>query len=214
MLEYVGHKGLTVEGMGTHIWRKHGDGQDWTGNNDGYKNGSRTIWNKGLTKETDERMSKMADTVLESYKCGDRKSITTFKGRTHTQETKDKISKSRIKYLAENPDKVPYLLNHKSKGESYPEKYFREILEKEKVNFIQEKQESVYSLDFVIGTIDLEIDGEQHYVDSRIVESDKRRTIYLENMGYTTIRVRWAEYQKLNRMEREQFIKNLLGRLN
>ena len=29
------------------------------------------------------------------------------------------------KYLMENPDKVPYLLNHSSK-ESYPEKYFTE----------------------------------------------------------------------------------------
>ena len=35
--------------------------------------------------------------------------------RKHTEESKKKISRSRIKYLKENPDKVPYLLNHSSK---------------------------------------------------------------------------------------------------
>ena len=44
--------------------------------------------------------------------------------RIHSNETKEKISISRKKYLSEHPDQVPYLLNHYSKGESYPEKYF------------------------------------------------------------------------------------------
>src|SRR3546814_4629172 len=49
----------------------------------------------------------------------------------------------------------------------------------------------IYSLDFAIipSKIDLEIDGEQHYVDQRIVDSDKRRTEYLESLGWKTIRV-------------------------
>jgi hypothetical protein len=50
-----------------------------------------------------------------------------LKPRTHTDETKKKISEIRIKYLRENPDKVPYKLNHYSKGESYPEQYFSKI---------------------------------------------------------------------------------------
>ena len=40
----------------------------------------------------------------------------------HSEETKKKISEIRKKYLSENPDKVPYKLNHSS-TESYPEKY-------------------------------------------------------------------------------------------
>jgi len=45
------------------------------------------------------------------------------KGKKLSDETKQKISKSRKEYLLNNPDKVPYLLNH-SRNESYPEKYF------------------------------------------------------------------------------------------
>jgi predicted DNA-binding protein YlxM (UPF0122 family) len=41
----------------------------------------------------------------------------------HSEETKQKISESRTRYLRENPDKVPYLINHSSK-KSYPEKLF------------------------------------------------------------------------------------------
>jgi len=45
--------------------------------------------------------------------------------RKHSQETKEKISEIRKAFLKENPDKVPYRLNHSSR-ESYPEKIFRE----------------------------------------------------------------------------------------
>lgn len=62
------------------------------------------------------------------------------KKRTHSEETKNKISIIRKKFLTENPDMIPYKLNHKSKGESYPEKYFREWLEKENISFEQEYQ--------------------------------------------------------------------------
>ena len=51
--------------------------------------------------------------------------------RKHTEETKNKLSEIRKKYLLENPDKVPYLLNHSSK-ESYPEKYFTEVFKNER----------------------------------------------------------------------------------
>jgi len=51
----------------------------------------------------------------------------TWGKKKHSQETKDKISKSRIKYLMEHPDKVPYLLNHSSRM-SYPEKIFKNAL--------------------------------------------------------------------------------------
>lgn len=90
------------------------------------------------------------------------------KKRTHGKETRNKISKSRQKFLIENPDMIPYKLNHKSKGESYPEKYFREWLEKENISFKQEYQFKLYSFDFLINErIDLEIDGDQHILDKK-----------------------------------------------
>lgn len=60
-----------------------------------------------------------------------------------SEETKNKISKSRKKYLIENPDKVPYLLNHSSKGPSYPESYFEKIF-KDKL-----KYEKYYRIGFL-----------------------------------------------------------------
>ncbi len=44
-------------GIGTHAWRKHGAGVGWNENN---KN--KIAWNRGLTKETDDRIKKIANT--------------------------------------------------------------------------------------------------------------------------------------------------------
>ena len=43
----------------------------------------------------------------------------------------------------------------------------------------------------------VEIDGEQHYSEY-MIEHDIERTLYLENLGWKGIRIRWSEYQKLN----------------
>lgn len=89
--------------------------------------------------------------------------------RTLSDETKEKISKSRIKFLKENPDMVPYKLNHYSKGPSYPELYWQGILDSYGIEYTQEYRLSLYSLDFAIldKKIDIEIDGDQHYLDNR-----------------------------------------------
>lgn len=129
-------------------------------------------------------------------------------GRPHSEETKQKISKIRKEYLKNNPDKVPYLLNHSSK-ESYPEKYFSELFEKEKINVTKKHRIGLYELDFCIleKKIDIEIDGSQHYHDKKILESDKRRTAFLEKNGWSVIRINWSKYQKLNNKEKVNFIK-------
>ena len=79
-------------------------------------------------------------------------------GRKHTEETKSKISKSRKEYLIANPDKVPYLVNHYSKGPSYPEKYFSEIFENFKIEIIPEFRIHLYSLDFAIPEKQIDIE--------------------------------------------------------
>jgi len=129
-----------------------------------------------------------------------------------SEETKKKISKSRIKYLKENPDKVPYLLNHYSKGESYPEKYFDKIFYG-KFKYEKFLQCSLYHIDFAITDkkIAIEIDGEQHYLDKKIVESDKRKNIFLKEQGWDLIRIRWNHYQKMNRKEKEKYILELFN---
>lgn len=128
------------------------------------------------------------------------------KGRKHSEQTKQKLSDIRKKYLEKNPDKVPYLLNHTSKI-SYPEQYFLECL-----SDIKDKEFQYhvfrYKLDFanVAEKLYLEIDGEQHYVDKRIVEHDIKRTAKLKELGWEGVRIRWASFQKLTDEEKKEYI--------
>lgn len=136
------------------------------------------------------------------------------KKRIIPDDVRKKISESRKRYLEEHPDQVPYKLNHKSKGESYPEKYFREWLEKENISFEQEYHFGVYSFDFLINNfIDLEIDGSQHYADGRIRKSDEKRDKRAKENGFIVYRINWPKYQQLEDKEKfllelKQFIKN------
>lgn len=134
------------------------------------------------------------------------------KRRSPSLETRAKISRSRIEYLKQNPDKVPYLLNHHSKGESFPESYWRKILADANVRFEQEKQVSIYRLDFAINeTLDLEIDGEQHYLDPRILASNQRRDEELRSLGWKVLRVRWSDFQRMQEADRRAYVDMVLS---
>lgn len=59
--------------------------------------------------------------------------------------------------------------------------------------------------------IDIEIDGDQHYTDKRIIESDKRRNKYLENIGWKIIRIGWSDYKKIiNEEDKKEYIDNII----
>lgn len=144
------------------------------------------------------------------------KIIIKAKNQRHTQETKNKISAARIKYLSENPDKVPYKLNHYSKGSSYPEKYWKRVFDKFKLEYTEQYQIHTYQLDFALveEKIDIEIDGDQHYLDKRITKSDKRRDEYLKNLGWKVIRIRWSEYKKLvDKEDRKKYVNFVINQI-
>lgn len=130
-------------------------------------------------------------------------------GKKLSEETKKKISIARKKFLAENPHMVPYKLNHKHK-ETYPEKYFTECFGN---RFGKEGKVLLYSLDFYDNDLkwDIEIDGEQHYVDPKIVEHDKIRNKKLTDLGWTIIRIRWSYFVKLSHEERKTIIASLMN---
>lgn len=131
-------------------------------------------------------------------------------GKHLSEDTKKKISEARKKYLFENPDKVPFKLYHSSK-ESYPEKYFREWLQKENIFSEREYQVGLYTLDFAWPErkIYLEIDGSQHHLDW-MVKHDEERTKKLSELGWVCIqRIYWPDYQKLNLEERKSFLLKL-----
>lgn len=76
-------------GISTHIWRTHGKGITHN-SNEGYIKGTRKIWNKGLTKETDERVKKYANTIKSKLASGELKN--NFKGKKHTKKSRKLIS--------------------------------------------------------------------------------------------------------------------------
>ena len=110
-------------------------------------------------------------------------------GKKMSDEVKKKISDSRIKYLKENPDKVPYKLNHSSKM-SYPEKIFYNALVSSKLSgWEYNYQNSIYSYDFafVKEKIDIEIDGGTHLTD-KVKQIDKRRDEFSRQQGWNVLR--------------------------
>lgn len=107
----------------------------------------------------------------------------------HSSETKLKISKARIKYLTENPDKVPYLINHSSK-KSYPEQIFENALISANITGWQYAyQNGIYEYDFAWPEqkIDVEIDGATH-LSEKVKKIDERRDQFSKENGWIVLR--------------------------
>ena len=106
-----------------------------------------------------------------------------------SKTTKDKISVSMKKYFDENPGMIPYLVYHSSK-ESYPEKVFREALQRNNiVGWTYNYPILRYALDFAFieEKIDVEIDGSTHN-DPDVSVKDSIRNEKLTQLGWKVIR--------------------------
>lgn len=169
-------------------------------------NKTHNAWNKGLTKE-DPRVAQQAKTLKNKYECGE--IISSWKGKKLPDDVKQKISESMKLYMKNNPDKIPYLLNHSSKM-SYPEQYFMEVFKREKIDLKYHKMVNVYELDFYNEDLKkyVEIDGEQHYLKDSIIR-DKKRNEYLSSLGWRGMRIRWSDYQKKNEIEKKYVIEQI-----
>lgn len=163
-------------------------------------------WNKGLTK-SDPRVAKQSKSLKDKYSKGEL--ISVWKGKKLPDDIKRKISESMKIYLENNPDKIPYLLNHSSKI-SYPEQYFIEVFKNEGIDLKYHKMINRYELDFYNDGLKkyVEIDGEQHYQESSIIR-DKNRSDYLNSLGWTGMRIRWRDYQKKNEKEKKEIIEKI-----
>lgn len=60
----------------------------------GFNEKGRAAWNKGLTKDTDERVRKIGEILHSKYASGEL--VGSFTGRSHTAETKQKLSQIAI----------------------------------------------------------------------------------------------------------------------
>lgn len=176
--------------------------------NPNFNGKNRTPWNKGLTSKTDDRVAKSSIVRKRRYESGELKGA--WSGKKHTEEQKKKISESRKRYLSEHPDKVPYLINHSSKI-SYPEQYFIDLFQKENIDLKYHLQVSKYQLDFYNEDkkLDVEIDGDQHYLDSHIFQSDRERDNFMQNKGWIVYRIRWSAYQKMKFEDKQLIIQKI-----
>lgn len=123
-----------------------------------------------------------------------KKGIKSSTGRKHSEETKKKISAIRTKYLQENPDKVPYRLNHSSK-QSYPELLFEKGLTEIGIKgWCKDFPFGIYEFDFAFPDlkIDIEIDGETHNQEKVKLIDEKRDRISKES-GWIILRFKTKE---------------------
>lgn len=107
-----------------------------------------------------------------------------------SEEHKRNISKARIAYLAEHPDKVPYRLYHSSNYISYPHKRLMKALtDIGIIDWISEYQVYLYSYDIAFPDlkIDVEIDGNTHKSES-VIGIDTRRDEYSKTHGWVVLR--------------------------
>lgn len=125
-----------------------------------------------------------------------------WRGHKTSDETKKKLSEAAIKNLSGTH------CNWLNKRKSYAEEYFETIFTDAESQY----QVGRYTLDFAWtkSKTYIEVDGEQHYTKEGI-EHDKIRTEFLIEKGWRLLkRIRWSEFQKLSKIERENEIYRLL----
>lgn len=173
-------------GLGTHVWKNHGNGITHNPNA-GYMNG-RIAWNKGLTKDTNASVASAAQLMK-----GKSPSI---KGKTHSIESRKKMSESAKIAFAKG---IHATWKTRKKLQSYPEKYTeKKLIESGITSYVKEfpitvrGEKTTYFLDFYFENmcIDLEIDGGTHRF-TEIKEKDKNRDEYLLSIGIQVIRIPW-----------------------
>ena len=109
----------------------------------------------------------------------------------HSDETKEKIRKARLKYMKENPQSTAW----RKQSMSYPEKIFEQLIKKHKLgkqyDIVYEYSVFPYFVDFAFVNIKLavEIDGMQHYTIQSKIDSDKQKDKLLISQGWKVYRI-------------------------
>ena len=140
-------------------------------------------WNKGLTKDTDERVANNSTAVSVALKGIPPKFEWTDSLRKEQSERKKKL-------YSDFPDKHPNrkLANNRRKM-TYPERLAFDWLTRNNFDFYHNKKVDRYYPDFIIGNVIIEIDGE-YWHDEQL---DKERDSILSGLGYTIYRIKAKE---------------------
>ena len=149
----------------------------------------KDYWTSERRQEHSKTMSAVMSNPMVRKKISDSST-----GRSLSTETRQKISK-KVK-LAHLEGRNKGWTTRKNQ-ESYAEKFWRKVLEDNRIEFQQEVKIDkpgfgCYFLDFLLDkNIDLEIDGHQHYEESCKLK-DIKRDNYLTSKGYTVYRIKFV----------------------
>lgn len=128
------------------------------------------------------------------------------KNKIVSKETREKISNTQ-KNNYRGKSRWYTQIQHRT---SYAEQYFFNIFPNSSKHYHVDR----YFLDIAYPShkIYIEIDGEQHKKDLKVIEHDKERTLNLDKLGWTLIdRIYWPDFSKLNNDERIIFINSILN---
>lgn len=163
-----------------------------------YLHPKKEIWNKGLTKETDDRVKQYGITLSKNYKNG--KNIPYNKGIKYSKEFCDKVSNGRKKYLLEHPDEHPWKRN--DKFISKPCEHLKELLKQNNISFEEEYsplKDRNFSIDIVFldKKIGIEINGNQHYdSNGKLNQYYQERHDLIEQNGWKLYEIHYAYVYK------------------
>lgn len=183
------NKEVSKYGIKNHIRLKHTEeGQQLCKGRDTF--GSSRAWNKGLTKDNDERVKKVSESMSKVMIENN-----PFKGKSHDSSKKQQISQS-MKLAHKEGRANNWQDSKKYDNSSFPEKFFEQVIENEfnNKNCVREHRFGPFSLDFA--WIDkkkvIEIDGSQHeYPEQK--ERDQRKDESLFQNGWQILRIKWNE---------------------
>lgn len=123
-----------------------------------------------------------------------------------TEDEKRSLSEKRIAYLKANPDKHPWKNSLKFRSE--PCEKLKEFLLSKGVTFKEEYTDQnwdrSYSMDIAIldKMIDLEVNGNQHYIDGKLKPKYQRRHDYLTSLGWEVIEIPYMECFKIDGLQK------------
>lgn len=139
----------------------------------------KTPWNKGLSKNTDERVKKYAEALSQSTVGKPSKTIWTDEMRKAKSEWRKQLHRD---FPEMHPNRK---LAGNRKKMSYPEKVAYDYLTRYNIIFEHNKKIDKYYPDFIIGDLIIEIDGAQWHDK----EKDEKRDAVLMKHGYRVFRI-------------------------
>ena len=206
---YCGYKSTSKPGIARHVRIcKQNPNFDKDFYNKYYINNFGAAWNKGLTKETDERIKKYGNTYTNKCKTGE---IQIWcKNKQMTPEFKKKVSEGRKQYLLEHPDEHPW--KNSNKFISKPCEYLKEKLKENNIDFTEEYsplENRNFSIDIVFldKKIGIEVNGNQHYDnDGNLTQYYQERHELIESAGWKLFEIHYYDVYKDNIINKIKYI--------